>query len=124
MFIAREDGNLELLIQGPVPRHPTLMYETTPYYLADPSTSGGAYLGLNPHAGPYYISTIASKGLLIRKTIFQSSAGTSSSSSLGATLDQDSIKDYPEIRGSAYWNPTIKARRISMVGPAKANSQK
>jgi hypothetical protein len=124
MFAAREDEDLELLTRGPAPIHPASVYGKAPNYLADPSTSGGAYLGLNPHAGPYYISTIASKGLPIRKTIFQSSAGTSSSSSLGATLDQDSIKDYPEIRGSAYWNPAIKAHCISMVGPAKANSQK
>jgi hypothetical protein len=28
----------------------------------------------------------------------------------------------PEIEGSAYWNPVIEARHISMVGPARANS--
>jgi hypothetical protein len=42
---------------------------------------------------------------------------------LGATPDRDSIEDYFEIGGSAYWNPAIKACRINMVSPAKANSQ-
>jgi hypothetical protein len=40
-----------------------------------------------------------------------------------ATLDRDSIEDYPEIRGSGYLNPAIETRCISMVGPARVNSQ-
>jgi hypothetical protein len=112
MFVTREDGNLELLIRGPAPRHPASVYGTTSYYSADPSLSGGAYIGLNPHVGPNYLSTMTPQGPPIEKTIFQFLARTLSSSSLGATPDRDSIKDYPEIRGSAYLNPTIEARRI------------
>jgi hypothetical protein len=123
MFAAREDRNLELLTWGPAPRHPALVYGTSPYYLIDPSTSGRACSGLNPHAGPYYLSAKTSQGRPIRKTILQSSVGASSSSSLGATPYRDSIEDYSEIGSSACWNPAIKAHRISMVGPTKSNSQ-
>jgi hypothetical protein len=80
MFATGEDENLELLTQGPAPRHLAPVYRVSPYYPADPSTSGGACSGLNPHAGSYY---------LFAKT------------SSGATLDQESIEDYPEIGGSA-----------------------
>jgi hypothetical protein len=95
MFAAREDGDLELLTRGPTPIHPASVYGKAPNYLADPSTSGGAYSGLNPHAGLYHLSAMTSQGCLIGKTIFQYSTGTSSSSSSGATPDQDSIEDYP-----------------------------
>jgi hypothetical protein len=123
MFTTGEDRNLELLTRGPAPRHPALVYEIASYYLADPSTSGGACSGLNPHVGSYCLSAMTSQGLPIGKIIFQSSTGTSSSSSLGVTPDRDSIEDYPKIGGSAYENPAIKAHRINMVGPARANSQ-
>jgi hypothetical protein len=69
MFDTRDDGNLELLTQGPVPRHLTPVYGVSPYYSIDPSTSGGAYSGLNPHAGSYYLSAMTSQGCLIGKTI-------------------------------------------------------
>jgi hypothetical protein len=59
----------------------------------------------------------------IEKIILQPLARALSSSSLRATPDRDSIEDYPEIRSSACWNLAIEARRISMVGPAKGNSQ-
>jgi hypothetical protein len=72
---------------------------------------------------PYYLSAMTSQGHTIETNIFQPSAGTSSFSSSAATPDWDSIKDYPEIGDSAYWNPDIKAHRISMVGPARVNSQ-
>jgi hypothetical protein len=66
---------------------------------------------------------MTSQGCPIGKTIFQSSTGTSSSSSLITTPNQDSIADYPKIRASACWNPVIEALRINMVGPARGNSQ-
>jgi hypothetical protein len=105
----REDGNLELLTPGPTPRHPMSVYEKAPYYPSDPSTSHRVYSGLNPYAGLYYLSAMTSRGRPIRKTILQSSAGASSSSSSEATPDQDSIEDYLEIRSSACWNPVIEA---------------
>jgi hypothetical protein len=46
-----------------------------------------------------------------------------SSSSPGATPDRDSKEDYLEIGGNAYWNPTIEARHVSMVGTARGDSQ-
>jgi hypothetical protein len=67
MFAIEEDENLELLTQGLAPRHPVSVYGTTPYYPADPSTSGGAGSGLNSHAGPYYLSAMTSQGLPIGK---------------------------------------------------------
>jgi hypothetical protein len=115
MFTTGDDENLELLTQGPAPRHLTLVYGVSPYYLTDSSTSGGACSGLNPHVEPYYHSTMTSRGCPIGKTILQPSTRASSSSSSGVTPDQDSVKDYPEIQGSAWWNPTIEARRISIV---------
>jgi hypothetical protein len=99
------------------------MYETTPYYPTDPSTSGEVCLGLNPHAGSYYLSAMTSQGLPIRKTIFQSSARTSSSSSSGVTPYRDSIEHYPGIEGSDYRNLAIEAHCISMVGSARADSR-
>jgi hypothetical protein len=123
LFATGEDGNLELLTRGPTPRHHVPVYGTAPYHPADPSTSVGACSGLNPHAGQYYLSVMTSQGHQIGKTIFQTSTGTSSSSSSGATPDWHSIEDYPEIRDSAYWNPAIEARRISMAGLARGNSQ-
>jgi hypothetical protein len=102
MLSTGKDGKLELLIRGSAPRHPAPVYGGVPYYLTDPSISGGACSSLNLHVGLYYLSTITSQGRPIGKTIFQSSTRTSSSSSSGATLDRDFIEDYPEIRGSAY----------------------
>jgi hypothetical protein len=60
MFAAGKEGNLELLTQGPAPRHLAPVYGVSAYYLADPSTSCEACSGLNPHAGPYYLSSITS----------------------------------------------------------------
>jgi hypothetical protein len=100
MFVIGENGNLELLSRGPALRHPAPMYGTTPYYPTNPCMLGGAYSGLNPHVGPYYLSAMTSQGRPIGKTILQSAAGASSSSSSGATPDWDSIEDYPEIVGS------------------------
>jgi hypothetical protein len=73
MFAVKEDGNLELLTQGPAPRHSTPVYGIAPSYPVDPSTSGGACSGMNPHVGPYYFSAMTSQWHLIGKTIFQSS---------------------------------------------------
>jgi hypothetical protein len=122
MFATGEDENLKLMTRGLAPRHPTLVYGASPYYPVDPSTSGRVCSGLNPHVGSYYLSAMTSQGRPIRKTILQSPAGASSSSSSGATPDRDSIKDYPEIGGSACWNPAIEAHHISMVGPAWGRS--
>jgi hypothetical protein len=123
MFVVGEDGNLELLTQGPGLKHPELVYGQAPYYMVDPSTSGGARSGLNPYAGLYYLSAMTSRGLPIGAPIFQPSAGTASSSSSGASFDQDSTEDYPEISGSSYWNLAVEGHHISMVAPAGAPSQ-
>jgi hypothetical protein len=123
MFTTVEDENLELLTRDPTPKHLASVYGRAPYFLTDTSTSGGACSDLNPYTGPYYRSTKTSRGLLIWKTILQPSAGASSSSSLGETPNRDSIEDYTAIGGCACWNPTIKAHRINMVGPARGNSQ-
>jgi hypothetical protein len=123
MFVIGKDKNLELLTRGPGPRHPAPVYGVSPYYPVNPFTSGGACSDLNPHAGPYYLSAMTSQGRPIGKTILHSLPKASSSSGLGATPDWDSIEDYPETRCNACWNPAIEACHISMVGPAKGNSQ-
>jgi hypothetical protein len=97
MFAVEEDKNLELLAWGPAPRHPTPVYGKAPYYSADPCTSDGACSGLNPYTGPYYLTAMTLQGFSIGTPIFQQSAGTPSSSSR-ASLNRDSIKDYPEMR--------------------------
>jgi hypothetical protein len=123
MFAAGDDGSLELLTRGPASRHPMPVYGQALYLLTNPSTSGGAYSGLNPYTGPYYLSAMTSQGCQIGKTILQPSAGASSSSSSGETPVWDSAEDYPEIGGSACWNPVIEAHHINMVGPGRGNSQ-
>jgi hypothetical protein len=172
MFTVGDDGSLELLTRGPALRHPTLVYGPAPYLLVNPSTSVracsglnpyagpyylstmtsqrcpigktmlqptlvygpapyllvnpstsvGACSGLNPYAGPYYLSTMTSQRRSIGKTMLQPLTGASSSSLSGETPDRDSVEDYPEIRGSACWNPAMEAHCINMVGPTRGNA--
>jgi hypothetical protein len=122
MFTTGEDGNLELLTRDATLKHPALVYGQAPYYPADPPTSGGACLGLNPYAGPYYLATMTSQGIPIQGTIYQLSVGTSSSSSSGASPDRDSTEDYLEIGGSCYRNPAIEGHLINMVAPAPSGN--
>jgi hypothetical protein len=123
MFIAEDDGSFELLTRDPAPRYPTPVSGQPPYLPANSSTSGGAYSGSNPYAGPYHLSAKRPQGFPIGKTILQPSAGALSSSSSGEAPDRDSAKDHPEIGSSACWKPAIEAHHINMVGPAKGNSQ-
>jgi hypothetical protein len=81
------------------------------------------YSSLNPYTGPYYLAAKTSQGLSIGTPIFQSSAGTASSSSSEASPDRDSTEDYPEIGGSSRWNPPEEGHRIIMVAPTGAPSQ-
>jgi hypothetical protein len=60
MFTTGEDGNLELLTQGP-----TLVYGQPPYLPANPSTLDGACSSLNPYVGSFYHSATTSRGLPI-----------------------------------------------------------
>jgi hypothetical protein len=87
MFATREDKNLELLTRGLAPRHPMTVYGKAPFYLVDPSTSRGTFLGLNPYAGPYYLSVMTSQGFPIGTPISQPSAGIVGSSYSGASPD-------------------------------------
>jgi hypothetical protein len=105
MFATREDRNLELLIRGPAPRHPTPVFGTTPYYPTDPSISSGAYSCLNAHAGSYYLSAMVSQGLSIEKTIFQTSTRTLSSSSsvyFFSKILNDTQTQYPQVQKLLY----------------------
>jgi hypothetical protein len=121
MFTAGEDGNLELLTQGPVPKHLVPVYGKTPHYPANSSTSGGACSGMNPYAEPYYLTAMTSQEILIEVTISESLAGTSSSS-LGVSPDRDSTEDYPEIGGNFYWNPVEEGCLFSMVALAPSGN--
>jgi hypothetical protein len=96
--------------------HPTGPLSTTT------SALDGACSGLNPYAGLYTLAAMKSWGDPIGVPIFQPSAGTSNSTSSGASIDQDSNEDYHEIGDNVYWNPAIEAHRISMVGPSRAAS--
>jgi hypothetical protein len=83
---------------------------------------GQCLLRLNPYAWSYIPVAMMSQGYLIGAPIFQPSTGTSSSTSSGASTNQDSIKEYPEIGGIISWNAATEAHSISMVGPARAPS--
>jgi hypothetical protein len=108
MFVVGEDRKLELLTRGATPKHPTPVYGTTPHYPTDLSTLNGDCSGLNPHTRPYYLAAMTSQSTPIRATISQSSTGTSSSSSSGASYDRGSTEDYLEVRGSCYWNRRLR----------------
>jgi hypothetical protein len=95
-----------------------LAYGQAPYFLAISSTSGGACSGLNLYAGPYIHTFKLIQGILIVTSTLQPSTGTSSSSTLAASLDQDSVDDYPEIRGSTCENSVEEGRLIIMVASA------
>jgi hypothetical protein len=104
MFTTGKDGNLELLTPGAVPKHLASVYGQAPYYPANSSTPVGAYSGMNPYAGPYYLAAMTSRGNPIEATISHPLARTSSSSS-GISPDQDSTEDYPEIGGQLLLGP-------------------
>jgi hypothetical protein len=60
MLDAGEDGNLELLTQGPMPSRLAPVYKKAMYYSTDPSTSStssGTCLGLNPQGWLYNLSS-------------------------------------------------------------------
>jgi hypothetical protein len=80
MFAIGEDKNLELLTEGPTPKHLAPVYEQASYIPASSSTSGGACSDLNPYAGPYNHVAKTIQGIPIGAPIFQPPVGTSSSS--------------------------------------------
>jgi hypothetical protein len=123
MFAAGEDGNLELLTRGPAPKHLASVYGQAPYLPTNSSISGGACSGLNPYAGPYYLTTMTSQGLPIGAPIFQPSVGTANSSSSGPSPDRDSTEDYPEIGSSTCWNTAEEGGCIIMLASVGAPSQ-
>jgi hypothetical protein len=122
MFAAGKDGKLVLLVRGAAPNHLVPVYGQAPYLPASASTSGGACSGLNPYVGPYYLTTMTLQGIPIGANISQSSVGTASSSSSIVARDRDSIEDYPEIRGSNYWDPMVEGHLISMLALAPSGN--
>jgi hypothetical protein len=123
MFDTGEDGNLELLTQGPSPKHPAPVYGQALYLPASSSTSGGACSDLNPYEGSYHGAAKTTQGLPIGAHMFQSSIGTMGSSASEVSPDHDSTDDYPEIGGSTYWNFTKEGHLIIIVPQAGAPSQ-
>jgi hypothetical protein len=110
---------VQRLIPITPPHQWTLIYREAPYYLANPASMttlvlDGARSCLNPYEGPYTLAAMMSWGQPI---VLWPSVGMLSPVSSGASTDRGSIKDYPEIEGSTYWNPIAEALRISMVGP-------
>jgi hypothetical protein len=127
MFIVREDGNLELEVWGLPPRQWVPIYGGASRDPTNPSStttsaSDDICSGLNPYVGLYVLATMTLQRYLIGVPIFHPSAGTSSSTSSGASTNRDSIKDYLEIVSSIYWNPVVEARCITMVGLSRAPS--
>jgi hypothetical protein len=118
MFAVGEDENHELLTQGLAPKQLAPVYGHAPYLPVSSSTSNGACLGLNPYAWPYHRAAKTTQGIPIGAPIFQPSAETSSSSAPTVSPDQASTDDYPEIRGSTYWNSTDEGCLIILVAPA------
>jgi hypothetical protein len=70
MFVTEEDGNLDLLTQGPPPKHPTAVYGQALYLSANSSTSDGPCSGINPYIGPYHHVTRTTQGIPIGVPIF------------------------------------------------------
>jgi hypothetical protein len=70
MFAAGEDGNLELLTQGPSPKRSTPVYGHAPYLPASSSTLGGACSGLNSYVRPYHRAAKTTQGIPIGASIF------------------------------------------------------
>jgi hypothetical protein len=122
MFAAREDGNLELLIQGPALKQLALVYGHDPYLLVSSSKLGGACSDLNPYAGPYHCATKTTRGIPIGAPIFQPSTRTSSTYSSTTSPNQDSTDDYPEIGGSTYCISVDGGCLILRVASARAPS--
>jgi hypothetical protein len=122
IFATGEDGNLKFLTRGPAPKQLAPVYGQAPYLSANSSTSGGPAQG-NPYAGPYHPTAKIAQGLPIGAHIFQPSARTSSSFTLGASPDHDSTDDYPEIWRSTCWNSAQEGQLIIMVAPTGAPSQ-
>jgi hypothetical protein len=123
IFAIGEDGDLELLTQGPAPKRLAPVYGQASYLLTNSSTLAGACLGLNPYTGSYHRAATTTQRIPIGAPIFQPSAGTSSSSTSTTSLDQDSTDNYPKIGGSTYWNSPDEGRLIIMVSPVRAPSQ-
>jgi hypothetical protein len=70
MFVTGEDGNLELLTQGPAPKQFTPVYGQAPYLPASSSTSDGAYSDSSPYVGPYHRVAKTTQGIPIGAPIF------------------------------------------------------
>jgi hypothetical protein len=116
-FATGEDGDLRMLPPGPAPERLTPADGQAPWSLTTSSTSGGAYLGLDPFAGLYIHTAKIVRGIPVVTSILRPMAEASSSSSSAASPDQDSTDDYPEIGISAYGDSVREGRLIFMVAP-------
>jgi hypothetical protein len=117
MFVVGEDRNLKMLAPGTAPERLMPVYRQAPYLPAISSTSVGAYSGLNPYVALYHHTAKFIQVIPSRASIIQPSVGASSYSLSAASPDQDSVDDYPEIKGSPCWNSTEVGRLIIMVAP-------
>ncbi len=115
MFAVVKDENLELLTRCLAPERLTLVYGQPPYLPASTSTSGGARSDLNPYPGSYHRAAKTTPGIPIGAPIFQSLAGTSSSSTSVASPDQDLADDYPKIGEAPIGTPLMKAASSSCL---------
>jgi hypothetical protein len=107
-FVAGEDGNLKMLLPGPVPEHPTH---------APSSASDGACLGLDSFAGLYIRTAKLIRGIPIVTFTLRSFIRASSSSLSASSPGRDSSDDYPEIGAIACGNSTEDGRLILIVAP-------
>jgi hypothetical protein len=111
-----------MLPPGLAPERLMPIYGQTPYLSTISSTSGDAYSGLDPYAGPYICTTISMRETPNGASILQPSTGATSSCSSAASPDQDLADDYPETRGSTCWDTTEEGHLIITVAPAGAPS--
>jgi hypothetical protein len=118
MFAAGEDENLKMLSLGSAPKRLVPVYGHASCFLVISSTTGGAYLDMDPYTVQHIRTIKLVRGILNMTSILQPSAGALSSSSSAMTPNQDSADDYSEIRESTYGDPAEEGRLIVMVAPA------
>jgi hypothetical protein len=117
-FAMGKDRNLKMLPPRSALEHLAPVYGQAPYFLAISSTIGDACSGLDPYAWLYIRTIKLVWGIPTVTSILQPSDGASSSSSSAASLDQDSVDDYPEIRGCTCGDPAEEGHLIVMVALA------
>jgi hypothetical protein len=116
-FIVGEDGDLKILPLEEAVERLALVHGFDPCSPANSSTSDSACLGSDLGAGLFLHTVEIVQGIPVMTSIFQPSAGASSSSSSAASPGHDLADDYPEIGDSTCYGWSKEGRLICMVAP-------